>query len=127
MIPCPGCSRFVRTDSRHCPFCDAVVSQDSSAAGTAVVGTFLALAVSACVETVAVYGAPSPGSTSIGSDSTATDSGSETGSDSVADSGSSTGSSSGTGSTGEDSTSTGTDTAAETTQGTDSGSGTTTG
>ena len=45
MIPCPECRRFVRTDHRHCPFCDASLARGSAlgpAMATAVLGLTLA-------------------------------------------------------------------------------------
>ena len=48
MIPCPACSRFVRSTTVRCPFCDAVVRDGAPALGTAVVGALLGLGVPAC-------------------------------------------------------------------------------
>lgn len=49
MIPCPTCDRFVRTDSNHCPFCDATL-RDGSMLGSVVVGALLGLGTVGCGE-----------------------------------------------------------------------------
>lgn len=123
MIPCPECARFVRTDARHCPFCDAVVRERPSL-GPAVVGALLGLGMSACSDEtgttttdsssgqttyesgVTAYGGPDPGfdSSEEGpppSESSSSGSGSETSAEP-----------------------TGTGTSAETGTGTDTGTGT---
>ena len=117
MIPCRGCSRFIRTDAVHCPFCDAVVRDASSVLGVVVVGTLLGLGVPAC----GVIGGGSPTSTpdfgveTVDRTATETDTDTDTGATSTgADS--STGASTGTGT--ETGTGTGTGTGTETGTGT---------
>lgn len=48
MIPCPTCSRFVRSNALHCPFCDATLRDVPSPVGPAIAGVLLGLALTAC-------------------------------------------------------------------------------
>lgn len=47
MLPCIGCSRFIRGDARRCPFCSTIQRDTLSPVGT-VAGVLLGLALSAC-------------------------------------------------------------------------------
>lgn len=47
MIPCPSCSRFIRNDTRTCPFCDATVSSAPAVMGP-MAGALLGLTLAAC-------------------------------------------------------------------------------
>ena len=47
MIPCPRCSRFIRTNANGCPFCRVVLSEPSTM-GPIVAGAILGLTLVAC-------------------------------------------------------------------------------
>lgn len=134
MIPCPSCSRFVRTETHHCPFCDAVVRDRSPGLGVAMVGILLGL-TAACGDDpageetttvdigVAAYGGPEPFDSSgppdeitstgpvitTGADSTGTDTQTATDTDTTG-TGTEAGTSTDATGTGTDATSTGTGT-----------------
>jgi hypothetical protein len=141
VIACPGCARFVRTNTQCCPFCDAVVRDGSPSLGVAVVGALLGLGIPACVGddstpeyTGAIYGgipAATESTSNTGTEtgttgtSTGVDADTSAGTETSTDAGTSTGttgtSTTGTG-TGTDSTGTGVDsTGTETDTGTTSG------
>lgn len=48
MIPCSGCSRFIRSEVARCPFCDAAQGETPSPVRPALAGVLLGLALTAC-------------------------------------------------------------------------------
>lgn len=48
MIPCPTCSRFIRSGLRRCPFCESTLRSVPSPVGPTVAGVLLGLALTAC-------------------------------------------------------------------------------